>query len=134
MVYYSKHYKTNIVVSEKLQCDTFSQIIKKWHERNLLLVRDLMEGMVEWHREGYIDPAVWEKLIRNKVNPALMPAPSVLQSLPLPPGGAGHSALQRLPHPPEGARHPLELQYTVNYFNRRYCSLKYNLYEMKDLF
>ena len=124
MVSYSKHYKTNIVVSEKLQCDTFSQMIKKWHERNLLTVRDLMEAMVEWHREGYIDPAVWEKLIRNKVNPAVIPAPSVLQSLPLPPGGVGHSALQRLSHPPEGARHPLELQYTVNYFNRRYCSLK----------
>ena len=47
-----------------------------------------MEAMVEWHREGYIDPAVWEKLIRNKVNPAVMPAPSVLQSLPSPPRGA----------------------------------------------
>ena len=99
-----------------------------------MTVGQLMEAMVEWHREGYIDPAVWEKLIRNKVNPAVMPAPSVLQSLPPPPGGAGHSALQRLPHPPEGARRPLELQYRVNYFNRRYCSMKYNLCEMKDLF
>ena len=108
--------------------------MKKWHQRNLLTVGQLKEAMVKWHREGYIDPAVWEKLIRNKVNPAVMPAPSVLQSLPPPPGGAGHSALQRLPHPPVGARHPLELQYRVNYFNRRYCSMKYNLCEMKDLF
>ena len=73
-----------------------------------MLVRNLMEAMVEWHREGYIDPAVWEKLIRNKVNPAVMPAPSVLQSLPPPPLGAGHSALQRLPDPSRGARLPLE--------------------------
>ena len=50
-----------------------------------------MKAMVEWHQERYLDPAVWEKLIRNKVNPAVMPAPSVLQSLPPPPGGAGHS-------------------------------------------
>ena len=67
-----------------------------------------MKAMVEWHQERYLDPAVWEKFIRNKVNPAVMPAPSVLQSLPPPPGGAGHSSLQRLPYPPEGARHPLE--------------------------
>ena len=57
-----------------------------------------MEAMVEWHRGRLIDPAVWEKLIRNKVNPALMPPPSVLQSLPAlpPPGGArqAQSALE----------------------------------------
>ena len=91
--------------------------MKKWHERNILSVRHLMEAMTDWHREGYVDPAVWEKLICNKVNPTLMPAPSVLQSLPPPPGGQSHSALQHLPHPPEGARHPLEFQYRVNYFS-----------------
>ena len=55
----------------------------------MLTVGQVMEEMVEWHREGYIDPAVWEKLIRNKVNPALMPAPSVLESLPAVPQSGG---------------------------------------------
>ena len=55
-----------------------------------------MEAMVQWHREGYIDPGVWEKLIRNKVNPALILAPSVLQ-LPPPPGGTIHPILQLRP-------------------------------------
>ena len=84
-----------------------------------------MEAMVDWHREGYIDPTVWEKLIRNKVNPAVIPAPSVLQPLPPPPGGESHSALQRLPNPSQGPRHPLELQYGVNYILIR---LRGNMY------
>ena len=82
----------------------------------MLSIRDLLEAMVEWHREEYVDPAVWEKLIRNKVNPALMPAPSVLQLLPPPPGGPGSSSLQHLPYPPKRARQPLEIQYEVNDF------------------
>ena len=72
-----------------------------------------MEAMVKWHQERYIDPTVWEKVIRNKLNPAVMPAPSVLQ-IPSP-GGAGHTALQRLPYPPGEARHPLEVQYKVTF-------------------
>ena len=75
-----------------------------------------MEVMIDWHREGYVDPAVWEKLIRNEVNHALMPTPSVLQCLPLPPPSASQSALQRLPHPPQGGTHPLEIQFRVNHF------------------
>ena len=100
-----------------MEFDGLSQVIKKWNERNLWTVGQLIEAMVEWHREGYIDPAVWEKLIRSKVNPAVMPAPSVLLSLPPPasPGGASHSALQRLPDPSQRPRLPLELQYGVNY-------------------
>ena len=60
----------------------------KWHLRNPCTVKDLMEKMFEWHKVGYIDPAVWEQLIRHKVNPALMPSPAALQSLPLPLPGA----------------------------------------------
>ena len=36
-----------------------------------------MEAMVTWHNERYLDPEVWDNL-RDKVNPTLMPAPSVL--------------------------------------------------------
>ena len=46
-------------------------------------MKDLVESMLEWHHEGYMDPGVWEAL-RPLVNPALMPAPSVLQRLPNP--------------------------------------------------
>ena len=61
----------------------------------MLKMGQVMEEMVEWHREGYVDPAIWEKLIPDKVDPALMPAPSVLQSLPaLPPQPGGSRQAQ----------------------------------------
>ena len=81
-----------------------------------------MEAMVEWDREGYIDRAVWKKLIRNKVNPSLMPELSVLQSLPPPPGEESHSVLQRLRHRPEGTRHPLECQFKVHLTRNFQCN------------
>ena len=40
-------------------------------------MKDMMEAMVTWHKEGYLDPEVWDNLC-DKVNPSLMPAPSVL--------------------------------------------------------
>ena len=40
-------------------------------------MKDKMEAMVTWHKEGYLDPEVWDNLC-DKVNPSLMPAPSVL--------------------------------------------------------
>ena len=68
-----------------------------------------MEAMVAWHHERYLDPEVWNRL-PEKINPALMPAPSVLQSLPPPPppGGVEYSALHHLPDPSRGTRLPLE--------------------------
>ena len=60
----------------------FVQVICAWNWLDLKKVNDLVEAMVEWHREGYIDPAVWE-YIRSKMNPTLMPSPSVLQALPV---------------------------------------------------
>ena len=42
-----------------------------------------MEEMVMWQRERYIDPAIWN-ILRTKINPALIPAPSVLEKQILP--------------------------------------------------
>ena len=51
---------------------------KKWNERRLLTVKDLMEEMIVWQKERYLDPEIWDHLI-SRINPALWPAPSVLQ-------------------------------------------------------
>ena len=85
-------------------------------------MKDLKEAMVEWHRERYLDPGVWEHL-GQKISPAAMPTPSVLQALPPPPGGAGYSALQRLPHPPQGARHPSEFHAEVVFCHSIICKM-----------
>ena len=42
-----------------------------------------MKEMVAWLNEGYIDPGIWDYL-RTKTNPALIPAPSVLENQFLP--------------------------------------------------
>ena len=62
-----------------LNCSPFIiQVLKKWNERRLLTVKDLMEEMIVWQKERYIDPGIWDRLL-EKINPSLMPAPSILQ-------------------------------------------------------
>ena len=47
------------------------------------LWRDLVEEMVVWQRERYLDAGIWDHL-HGKINPALMPASSVLEKRILP--------------------------------------------------
>ena len=47
-------------------------------------VRELMEDLVTWQRGECLDPRVWDEFLRPRVNPSLMPEPSVLR-LPAPP-------------------------------------------------
>ena len=42
-------------------------------------MRDLVQSLVSWHRNGCLDPEVWEQFLRHHLDPALMPAPSELQ-------------------------------------------------------
>ena len=72
------------------------QILKRWHERHLLTVEDVVEAMVEWQREGYLDIGVWNR-IRLMVDPGLIPA----------------SSAPRLRLPAREAHCPLELQFEV---------------------
>ena len=58
-------------------------------------VRELMEDLVTWQRAGCLDPRVWDEFLRLRINPTLMPAPSVLQ----------------LPPPPTD---PLQIEFLVN--------------------
>ena len=42
-------------------------------------MKELIQSLVSWHRNGYLDPDVWEQFLRHQLDPALMPAPSELQ-------------------------------------------------------
>ena len=44
-------------------------------------MKDLVESMVEWQQGRCLDPGVWNH-IRPRLNPRLMPAPSVVQPRP----------------------------------------------------
>ena len=52
--------------------------MKRWHERNTLTVKDVVESMVQWQQGRCLDLRVWNRL-RPRLNPRLMPAPSVIQ-------------------------------------------------------
>ena len=39
----------------------------------------LVDNLVVWHRERYLDPEVWERFLVHTLCPALMPASSELQ-------------------------------------------------------
>ena len=38
-----------------------------------------MESLIQWQRNKCLDPEVWEKFLQDRLDPALMPAPSDLQ-------------------------------------------------------
>ena len=62
-----------------LGCNIFYQhfqILKRWYERNTLTVKEVVESMVQWQQGRTLDPGVWNHL-RPKMNPRLMPSPSV---------------------------------------------------------
>ena len=54
------------------------QTLKKWNERRLLTVKDLVKEMIVWQKGRYLDPEIWDHLC-SRINPALMQEPSVLQ-------------------------------------------------------
>ena len=72
------------------------QLLKRWHDRRSLTVRELMEDLVTWQRGGCLDPRVWDEFLRPRISPSLMPAPSVL----------------RLPPPPTD---PLQIEFVVRF-------------------
>ena len=42
-------------------------------------MRELVQCLVSWHQNRYLDPEVWENFLRHHLDPTLMPAPSELQ-------------------------------------------------------
>ena len=54
--------------------------MKRWHQRNSLTMKEVVESMVEWQQGRCLDPGVWNHL-RTRLNPRLMPAPSFLQPI-----------------------------------------------------
>lgn len=60
-----------------------------------MTIKDLVEEMVEWQKNGFLDPEVWE-FLRPKMNPALMPEPSVLQLPPTRPPAAAGGGMQQI--------------------------------------
>ena len=58
------------------------QILYRWRNRQNISMLALVQHMAGWHRDRFLDPEVWERFLRHKLAPELMPAPSELQ-LPL---------------------------------------------------
>ena len=53
------------------------QVLKTWHSRKVIKLKNLLDKMVSWQQEQYLDPGVWDQL-RTKVCPEILPVPSVL--------------------------------------------------------
>ena len=79
--------KTTIITVLILRYDTYFmlgfQILYRWRNKQKLSMLALVQHMAAWHRDRFMDPEVWEKYLRHKLAPELMPAPSELE-LPLP--------------------------------------------------
>ena len=63
------------------------QILHKWYTKNTLTVKDLIEKMITWQKERYLDKKIWLHL-PSKIDSALM-----LNS---------YLSILNLPAPPEG--------------------------------
>ena len=61
-----------------------------------------MQSMIGWYRNLCLDPEIWDKFMRNKVDPALMPVPSDLQL----PQGASQPQIEY------GVLHSYQLKFT----------------------
>ena len=42
-------------------------------------MKELIQSLVDWHKNRYLDPDVWESFLRHHLDPALMPAPSEIE-------------------------------------------------------
>ena len=64
---------------------------------NMLTVKDLVNNMVTWQQNRYLDPGVWSHF-KSKINPAALPTDISSLQLPAPPN----------------APHPLQLAFMVS--------------------